>query len=256
MIALLGNLARDVFPGGAPRVGGGPFHAARALAELGVEAAVYARCAAEDRDDLLPAVAALAPGVRYVPGEATASFAIAEDGGGRRMEVLSLGDTWLPSDLPALPAGVGWIHVAALLRSDFPPASLAALAAGRRLSLDGQGLVRPARVGELVLDADYDPELLRAVWVLKLNEEEAAVLGDPARLGVPELVVTRGARGATVYADGRVEEIPARAVGDNHTGTGDQFAVAYLDGRAGGLDPASAARRATAVVAALLPAGA
>ena len=38
MIALLGNLARDLRPGQAPRAGGGPVYGARALRHLGAPA--------------------------------------------------------------------------------------------------------------------------------------------------------------------------------------------------------------------------
>ena len=39
---------------------------------------------------------------------------------------------------------------------------------GRRLMLDGQGLVRVSKVGPLELDADFDHSVLRHVWALKL----------------------------------------------------------------------------------------
>jgi sugar/nucleoside kinase (ribokinase family) len=252
VIALLGNLALDLFPRGPARPGGAPFHAARALRHIDVRAEIYARCARADRNALLPALVSLGSTVHYVPGSSTASFGISEDCGERRMRVLALGDTWLPSDIPALPAAACWIHVAPLLRTDFSAQTLAALGRGRRLSLDGQGLVRPGRLGELELDADYDPELLREVSVLKLSDEEAAVLGDLGALAVPELLVTHGAAGATVYADGQVEEIPADPIGGNHTGTGDAFSIAYVAARSLGAPPIDAARQATAVVAALL----
>src|SRR5262245_32671538 len=74
VIAVVGNLTRDLVEGGAPRVGGGPFHCARALRLLEVEARIYARCAVEDRDDLIPQVVALGTPVEYVPGTATAVF--------------------------------------------------------------------------------------------------------------------------------------------------------------------------------------
>ena len=64
------------------------------------------------------------------------------------MTVRALGDTWLPEDVPALPDGVRWVHVAPLARTDFPAETLAAAARGRRLSLDGQGLVRPGATGD------------------------------------------------------------------------------------------------------------
>ena len=53
MIALLGNLTRDLLPGQAPRIGGGPYHCARALRRLEVAAVIYARCAKQDRDELI-----------------------------------------------------------------------------------------------------------------------------------------------------------------------------------------------------------
>ena len=252
MIALLGNLARDLFGGGQARTGGGPFHGARALRQLRVSAEIYARCALADRDALLPPLVSLGSPVHYVPGTATASFEIWEAGAERRMRVLALGDTWLPSDIPERAATARWIHVAPLLRNDFPAQTLAALGRGRMLSLDGQGLVRPTRLGDLELDADFDPELLREVSVLKLSDEEAEVLGDLDALGVPEVIVTHGAAGATVHAGGGSEEISATAIGGNHTGTGDAFAIAYLAARSEGAAPGAAARQATAVVAALL----
>jgi hypothetical protein len=65
----------------------------------------------------------------------------------------------------------------AAVLSDFSGATVARLAArGHRLAYDGQGLVRVPRIGELTLDARYDPEVLRHLTVLKLSEDETAVL--------------------------------------------------------------------------------
>jgi sugar/nucleoside kinase (ribokinase family) len=255
VIALLGNLSHDIFPGRPPQVGGAPFHAARALRELHTPARIYARCAVADRHELLPPIAVLGTPVTYVPGTVTASFWIDSAGDRREMRIEALGDTWLPEDVPSLPDTARWVHVAPLARSDFPPETLAAIARGRRLSLDGQGLVRRAQLGEIVLDADYDPALLDHVWALKLSEEEAAVLGDPALLPVPEVLVTQGSSGTTVYANGRAEHVPAFPIDiAETTGAGDGFCAAYVASRSAGLGPAAAARRATAVVASVLSA--
>jgi sugar/nucleoside kinase (ribokinase family) len=142
--------------------------------------------------------------------------------------------------------------VAPLARNEWPAETLAALARKHRVSYDGQGLVRRAEVGPLQLDADYDPEILRHLWVLKLADEEAEVVGDPTALGVKEVLVTHGSRGSTVYYGGTREYVPARALDVNATGAGDAFATAYIVGRQAGLRPVGAARRATAVVAAVL----
>jgi sugar/nucleoside kinase (ribokinase family) len=252
VIALLGNLSRDVMEGGATRTGGAPFHAARALQHLDAPALIFARCAEADREELLPPLAALGTPVRYVPGTSTASFEISYDGDHRTMEVVAVGDTWAPEDVPALPEQVTFVHVAPLNRTDFPPETLAAAARGRRLSLDGQGLVRPGRTGPLVLDADFDPDLLRHVWALKLNDEEAETVGDPTALPVRELLLTHGSRGATIVANGRTEQIPAFEIDGDPTGAGDAFCISYLAARSKGYAPFAAARRATAVVGSLL----
>ena len=254
MIALLGNLARDLLPGEPPRTGGAPFHSSRALQHLDVPALVYARCALEDREQLLPPLAALGTPVRYVAGSSTASFEISYEGDRRHMTVLALGDTWVPEDVPQLPPEVSFVHVAPLARSDFPPETLAAAARGRRLSLDGQGLVRPARTGPLQLDADFDPDLLRHVWVLKLSDEEVEAIGDPAALPVRELLLTHGARGATVVVGGQTTHVPAFPLPGDPTGAGDAFCISYLAARSSGFAPAAAARRATAVVASMFEA--
>src|SRR2546428_7063570 len=98
------------------------------------------------------------------------------------------------------------------------------------------------------------------VTIAKLGEEEAQVHGEGLderglrRVGVPEVIVTLGSRGAVVLGDGLAELVPARRVpGDpDPTGSGDAFAAAYLAARADGHAPPSAARRASALVTALL----
>jgi sugar/nucleoside kinase (ribokinase family) len=251
VIALLGNLSRDLF-GDEARPGGAPYHAARALRRIATRAELYARCAPEDREALVLPVARLGTPVRYVPGESTASFRIAYDGDERTKVVAAIGDVWSPEDVPRLRDNVRWVHIAPLARSDFPAQTLARIARGRRVLLDGQGLVRVAEIGALRLDDAYDRAVLTHVQALKLSEEEAEVVGDPAALPVPEVIVTHGWRGATVYTGGVAERVPAFAIHTDPTGAGDAFSIAYVAARAGGLRPVPAARRATAVVADML----
>lgn len=250
MIGLLGNLSKDVLPGRPPHVGGGPYHGARALQRLRVPARIVARCATSDREALLPPLVRLGTPVRYVPGASTASFAFTYEGDRRIMEMEAVGDTWRTSDVPELRSR--WIHIAPLSRAEWPTATVKALARRYRVSFDGQGLVRAPKVGPLELDDDFDREILRHIWVLKLAEEEADVVGDPAALGVREVIVTRGSRGATVWVGGRAEDVPAHPLPGDPTGAGDAFAVSYVVARNAGFAPAGAARRATAVVASLL----
>jgi sugar/nucleoside kinase (ribokinase family) len=223
---------------------------------------LFAKCGEDDRARYQRRLATLGLPATLAVGGATTSFSFTYDGDGRRtMRVETIGEPWQTHEPQGtLLQRVEWLHVAPLLRSDFDAAALERLGLGRRLMLDAQGLVRVPAVGPLRLDANYDPDLLRHVAILKVAEEEARVLvGDTepeslAELGVPEIVLTLGAAGSTVIVRGHAEHVPARPAdgGTDPTGAGDSFAAAYLAARADGHAPASAARRATALVAALL----
>ena len=78
------------------------------------------------------------------------------------MSIGDPGSPWTIEDAQAV-GRAEWVQVGGLTRGDFPADVLAALARDRRLALDGQALVRPAVVGPLVLDADFDPAVLRHV---------------------------------------------------------------------------------------------
>jgi sugar/nucleoside kinase (ribokinase family) len=254
-VAVVGSLSLDSVDGGAPRIGGCPFYAARALRALGTPAVIVAKCAADDRQLLLPPLIRLGVPVVWRDSSASAAFSFSYVGERREMTVEAIADPWTPEEATAAIGPARWVHVAPLSRSDFPPETLAAVARGRRLSLDAQGLARPARTGPLELDAAYDPELLRSVSILKISDEEAELLVDGyderalGRLGVPEVVVTLGSRGCIVYSDGVAELVRADAVQSaDPTGAGDTFATAYLAARSGGASPTSAARRAGALV--------
>ena len=57
----------------------------------------------------------------------------------------AVGDPWTPDQAVEAAADATWIDVCALTRTDFPPATLAALdPGGRQLLVDLQGLVRTA----------------------------------------------------------------------------------------------------------------
>jgi sugar/nucleoside kinase (ribokinase family) len=83
-----------------------------------------------------------------------------------------------------------------------------------------------------------------------MSEEEAAVLGD---VSVPEVVVTQGSRGSTLYTRGERHSIAIDPVPDvDPTGAGDVFAVGYMAARSGGAEPLEAAQRASDLVTRLL----
>ena len=258
-IAVVGSLSLDRVEGGPPRIGGGPYHCGRALRILGGPARILTKCGRADRAMLVQRLAALGVPVSVRDAETTHAFSMSYDGDTRLMEVDAIGNPWSPDDVGAALGRVGALHVAPLAQSDFPRETPAELARGRRLSLDGQGLVRPPRTGPLELSADYDPAVLEHVSILKLAEEEALALlpdldkASLASFGVPEVVVTFGLHGSLVLADGRVRRIDVRPLHDvDPTGAGDAFSAAYLAARSEGHAPVAAARRASALVYGLL----
>jgi sugar/nucleoside kinase (ribokinase family) len=260
--ATIGHLSRDVVNGGAPRIGGGPWYAGRALRLLGVRARIGAKCGTAEREAFASRLAALGLPATVTAGGETTAFSFSYGPNGRRaMRVDAVGDPWRPDEALAAAGDARWVHAAPLLATDFPPKTLSALArGGRRILLDGQGLVRIPKPGPLELEPEFDPDLLRHVSVLKLAEDEAAALGlevEPealASLGVPEVVVTLGERGAAVLADGELTHVPAPAVAPvaDPTGAGDAFAAGYVAARSAGHAPVGAARRAASLVGAIL----
>lgn len=246
-IAVIGNLAHDTIDGSRPRVGGAPFHAARALRLLGGSSRIVARCAQADRRALVGPLAALGVPFQWLAAPSTTTFDIRYTGETREMAIGHPGAPWTIADAQAI-GRADWVQVGALTRGDFSPEVLACLARDRRLALDAQALVRPAAAGLLVPDDDFDPAVLRHVTALKLNEEELETLGGEERvlaLGVPELLITLGSSGALVVVGGVQERVPVRRIeAVDPTGAGDAFLAAYVWARASGHRPVSAARHA------------
>jgi sugar/nucleoside kinase (ribokinase family) len=256
-VTVLGNFSVDHVDDGAPSPGGCPVFAAMALEVMGHPGRVVARLAHDDLPLFQPVFDRYGEVISPLWTPRTASFALRYRDGGRRMNVNAIAEPWAVSEIDAAAIGTEWVHLGPLLRGDFPLEFLRALRErGHRISLDGQGLVRAARLGPLRVDDDFDRALLEPIEVLKLNQEEAeALAGGPfdtptaTRLGIPEILVTYGAGGTDLYLDGVRHHVGARAVeGVQTTGTGDAFMVSYLADRAAAVDPLTSAERAAQMV--------
>jgi sugar/nucleoside kinase (ribokinase family) len=258
-LAVIGNLSRDVVAGGEPRPGGGVYWSTRALSRLGEHALVSAACSAEDRPLLLPPLEELGLPVTWHESSATTAYSFHYEGDRRIMWQDAVGDPWTPEQAVEAVADVPWVNVCALTRTDFPPETLAALSEGRRLLVDLQGLVRTPTVGPLQTD-EHIGDVLHHIDMLKLNDEEAETLvgsAEPERLlelGIAEVILTLGSRGAWVVTSELVEHVPAVEVEGpvDPTGAGDSYSVTYLVRRAAGAEPVEAARSAAETVAAFL----
>jgi sugar/nucleoside kinase (ribokinase family) len=253
-LGVIGHLARDIVAGGAPQIGGGPWHASRALRALRHDALIIAKCGEPERRGVATQLASLGLPVAVTAGGETTGFSFSYDSAGvRTMFVDAIGEPWRVQELPqSLLRRVAWLHVPALLHGDFDPDAMEWLARDRFILFDGQGLVRTRETGKLQLSGALDRSVLEHVTILKLAEEEAAAVGDVRELGVPEILVTRGPVGSTLVTAEGEHEVRAHAVDADPTGAGDAFSAAYVASRAEGHRPLSAARRATALVGALL----
>jgi sugar/nucleoside kinase (ribokinase family) len=259
-VTVLGNLAVDVINGAPPSPGGCASFAGVALAAADVPGRIVAMAAERDHALFDPLAEQLGELLRILPADRTSSFRLDYvDVDHRRMSVDAVGPVWGAAEVEAADPDTTWLHLAPLLRTDFPAHTLAQLAArGHRIVYDGQGLVRADQVGPLVVDRHFAPEMLSHLAVLKLAEDEAVIVADgefdasiAARLGVPEILVTFGSEGCDVYLDGSVVRVPAawRVDGVQTTGAGDMFTASYALHRSAGIAPEGAVERASALVA-------
>ncbi|MGB5149056.1 MAG: carbohydrate kinase family protein [Mycobacterium sp.] len=259
-VTVLANLAIDIINGAPPSPGGCASFAGVALESAPGTAHIVAMGAQKDHELFDPVLHRFGSLVRLLPSDRTSGFSLDyDDTDHRHMAVEAIGPVWRPADIDTDDPRTTWIHLAPLLRTDFPPDAVAHLAArGHRIAYDGQGLVRVDRVGPLALDRRFPPDLLRHIDVLKLAEDEAVIVaGGPfdistaASLGVPEILVTYGSEGCDIYKDGIVERVPAawRVMDVQTTGAGDTFTACYVAHRAAGAGPRRAVEIASELVA-------
>ncbi|MCV7354373.1 carbohydrate kinase [Mycolicibacterium fluoranthenivorans] len=259
-MTVLGNLAIDIIDGAPPSPGGCASFAGVALEDVSVLAHIVGMGAPADHELFDAVLERFGSMVRFLPSDRTSAFRLDyDDTDHRRMSVDAIGPVWTAADIDTDDPRTTWIHLAPLMRTDFPASTLAHLAArGHRIAYDGQGLVRADRLGPLTLDRNFSSDLLSHLDVLKLAEDEAVIVADgdfdaaaAERLGVPEIVVTYGSEGCDIYKDGTVVRVPAawRVLGVQTTGAGDMFTSCYVANRADGADPRRAAELASELVA-------
>ncbi len=232
------------------------------LEATGVGGRIVTRAAHADLPLFADVLAGSGVPVTVLPAEVTSAFGMHYDGDERTMTVDAVGPVWHAADIDAAAIDTAWVHVAPLLRSDFSPAAIARLVElGHHVAYDGQGLVRVAEEGPLLVDARFDPALLEGIQILKLADDEASVLTggefgvtDAVALDVPEILVSRGSEGCDLFVGEARHVIPPafRVRGVHATGAGDTFTVAYVAARSRGDEPVDAARVASQLVAELL----
>ena len=259
-IAALGHLTRDVVDGGDAAPGRRRLLAARALARLGADAHVEASCSLEHRSALVPPLEAFGLPVTWHESSTTTEYSFHYEGDRRIMWQDAVGDPWTPEQAVEAAADAAWIDVCALTRTDFPPETLAALAAGgRQLLVDLQGLVRTPAIGPLqrdehigdVLAPHRGAEAERRRGEGAGRKRRAGEAAGPRRSGGgPHARLARGL-GRDARADRARPAVPVDGDVDP-TGAGDTYSVTYVVQRAAGAEPVEAARVAAATVSEFL----
>lgn len=232
------------------------FHAGTALARLGADVRVVTRVRAADAAALIGPLDAEQIETLALDSHHTTSYGLDYRGAVDAHELLSASDPIGPSDIPAAWRSADLVHLGPLHRNDLHPDVAATL--GGLVGLDVQGLVRePGPDGTRIAPCPELPRYLRNVSVLKASEHELPVLLDGGdaqafrrRHRIPELLVTRGARGCTLLTDAGATDVPALPTeGSATVGAGDVFLAAYLLLRATRHAPLAAARKAAAITA-------
>jgi sugar/nucleoside kinase (ribokinase family) len=249
---VIGTITKDLVDGGYT-VGGTVTYAAVTARNLGRRVAIVTSA---DAGLVLPE---LLDGVQVarVPARATTTFRNVYTNGTREQYVSALAEPIRSDHVPAEWRRAPLVHLGPLVREideslvhEFPGSRVIATPQGWFRSWDETGYIT---LGEW----PGAERLLPYLTALVLSEED--VCGDPSCIEryaamTRTLVVTRGARGATVYHEGEVRHFPTRPAHEvDPTGAGDVFAAAFLirlhetAGSPSGEDPWEAARFANVV---------
>jgi len=263
-VCVVGHVTKDILKAGQTTTllpGGTAYYTAVALKSLGLKVAVVTKGAKQDRDYLLHELLANRISVSWEDGGATTVFEntySGDDLGVRTQTLKAMGAAFVAEDVAKIRAKA--FHLGPLFRKDIPLQVLEKAAKeAKTVSLDVQGMVRPARLGKVVQqDWPDKKKWLGFVHVLKTNVQEALILSGEkdaegaaavlASYGPREVVITLGGRGSIVKAEGTIHRIPSfspRRLVDP-TGCGDTYAAAYLCRRLRGSSPEEAGRFAAA----------
>jgi hypothetical protein len=243
-VMVIGHLTKDIIriDGKIVRelVGGTAYYTSIALHTLGVNVAAAVKTSPEDRDSLLFDLKARNIPVFWQPSQQTSIFEDiypTKDLDFRVEKVWATADPFSEADLP---------EFCALTNRDLDGDFLAAVAGkGEIISLDAQGLTREILANGDVRSTSWreGSQGLSSIDILKADEKEALILTETEDIrsasriltdvGVKEIVITAGSRGAQIFSGGETISIPAvppRKIVDA-TGCGDTYMAGYLSQR-------------------------
>jgi sugar/nucleoside kinase (ribokinase family) len=246
---VIGHITQDLLPDGTLTPGGTVSYAARTARALGLRVGVVTS-AANGLD-----LAVVFPGVEVyrVPAAGTTVFENRYTPAGR-VQFLHRRATPLTADVvPRPPGPVGVLHLGPVAAECDP--ALAEVIPADFLGLTPQGWMRRWDGYGRVFPGPWESaeRLLPRADAVVVSEEDIG--GDEALAArwaaqARVLAVTRGARGCSVYANGRVWHLPAFPAEEvDPTGAGDIFAAVFFTRLWRGDGPVEAARLANCIAA-------
>ncbi|NVM22620.1 MAG: ribokinase [Desulfobacterales bacterium] len=266
-VCVVGHVTTDIIKVGRKTTiipGGTAYYTSMALRRLGLNVAVLTKGASKDSERLLRELRDNKITVLWRKGKATAVFEniYSQDApDARSQQIKAIGTPFLAEEAEGIRAGT--FHLGPLTRQDIPLQLLKQLSAKAKIvSLDVQGMLRPSRMGPVVLeDWAEKQQWLECVNILKADESEALIVSGQQRaeraaevlasFGAKEVVITLGSRGSLIHTGQSLYKIPAlapRKIGDS-TGCGDTYMGGYLYARLRGTPPEAAGRFAAAMAA-------
>jgi len=224
---VIGTITKDLVGDGF-EIGGTVTYAAVTASRLGKRSAIVTSA---EPDLVLPDVLADVQ-VSRLPSQATTTFRNVYVDGTREQYISAFSDPIGPDAIPAEWRQAPLIHLGPLV-GEFDE-SLVQLFPNSRVMATPQGWFRAwDETGHVSLgEWSGADRLLPHLTALILGEED--ICGDPWCIerfvsATRTLVMTHGARGATVYHAGQVRHFPTRPANEvDLTGAGDVFAAAFL----------------------------
>jgi sugar/nucleoside kinase (ribokinase family) len=263
-VCVIGHVTKDIIrvartTTAAP--GGTAYYTSMGLRRFGLRVAVVTRVTKEEEGLLLGNLRGEKIAVFSKKSKTLSAFENVYSGDNldtRLQRIESIGEPFLTEDIGTIKAAS--FHVGPLTNQDIHIDFLKQLANRPGiLSLDVQGMLRPAHLGE-VREEDWPDkeEGLAYVDILKTDEKEALILSGQkvseraaealASLGPKEVIITMGSRGSLIYAEQTLHRVPCfvpRQAG-YPTGCGDTYMAGYLYQRLKGVAPEPAGRFAAA----------
>jgi sugar/nucleoside kinase (ribokinase family) len=263
-VCVIGHVTKDIIKVGRTTTatpGGTAYYTSMGLRRFGLRVAVLTRVAEEDEDLLLRNLRDEKIAVFSKKSTSSSAFENVCSGGNldtRLQRIRSIGEPFSTEDIGTIKAAS--FHVGPLTNQDISIDFLKQLAdRPGMVSLDVQGMLRPARVGEVREEDWHDKEEgLAYIDIIKADEREASILSgqkvsdraaeELASLGPKEVIITMGGRGSLIFAEQTLHRVPCfvpRQAG-YPTGCGDTYMAGYLYQRLKGVAPELAGRFAAA----------